>query len=793
MRQPTSWVWLLAVAACAQTSLPPVIEPRGAQNEVTLTAAPSTVTPGGLLRVAGLNLATEEWKASGLPLPLKLGEPALEVLVANRPAALLEAGPARIVCQVPVDAPLGLMPVVVRRGEMVSRAARVNVVRLAPAVRTENGSGYGVAKGAGQGELKLRATGLGRTDPEVETGAAGPAAPLDAVRLLVGGLPVEVEVSLSADAPGEFDLRGAAPKGAQAGDMVQLLAGGVLGQLTAFGNRARAQMDYLPLPEGFGDPRGMAAADLRHAFVMLNGARDADGCYASWLFDFGAKSVVKQDACASSPNRQAATPWLTPLNTGLLAGWLAPLENDVANGISRRLRILNPALEQALDVELPFAGQGLSVQPDGSLLAVAAGGDAAVRIDPRTGVVAEATPPAAGGGGGAAGGNPLQQALANREIDLGDGVKRMILSQAPRQWTAAGVPLIVADDAEGKTNPQLVLVTNRLEVVGTKPFADGWLPVVPPAAPVVVRPGQPAPAPQPTFVPLEVDPQTRTAYALARKADDSRHALMLFGLDETPARALEFPEGWFAAACTNAVPLFTLELTRRIALFATRTPETAFKTLCPARGLVELTLGAQPGARVTELPGQGAVNVSAGINDVNDYLYGTDADPTLQGAAGTLFVFDSASESAVRMDVPAGATSFAQARPLPELNAVLALARGSAAGDEGLVYFDLASAEARLLPTPDGFQSVQIAAVFPATRKLLARAIRTGGAGSQYVIYDLLTYDATVMANPEGVAFAGVLPGGTPLERISVKSASAAAVGYNRARQAAGVVLLKLN
>lgn len=801
---------LAALPAAAQIALPPVLEPRGAQNDVTLMPAPGAVSPGGWLRLSGLNFtAASEWKAGATPLPTRVGEPALEVLIANRPAGLLEVGPTRILCQVPLETPQGVVPVLVRRGEQASRAARILVQRLAPAMRTANGSGYGPAKGAAAGsELSLRATGVGQSEPEVESGAAGPAdppaVPAEVVRLLVGGLQAEARVTLARDIPGEFEIRATAPQGAQAGDVLQLVAGGVAGALATYGSRPRAQLEFLPLPEGLSDPRGMVAADLRHAWTAVNAARGEDGCYATWLFDFGRKQVTSQEGCPAAVNRQAAAAWLAPLNTALLASWLGPLETEPANGISKRIRILNPAVAQALDVELPFAGQGMQAQADGGLLVLSPAGEAA-RIDPQTGEVSEAQPPPGAGGGGAApgaGGNALNQAMQSREIDLGDGVKRRILSQPPRQATAAGVPLVVADDAEGKSRPQLVLVTQRLEVLGTRPFPEGWQPVVPPAQPVQVRPGQPAPPVQPTYVPLEMDPQTRTAYTLARRADDSRHGLALFALDDSPARALEFPEGWFAATCTSNIPLFNLELTRRVALFAARSAESAFRPLCSARGLIEATLGAQPSARVSELPGQGAVNVSAGINDVNDYLYGTDADPTLQGASGALYVFDSASEVAARLDAPAGVTAFVQARPLPELNAVVALGRATVAGDEGIVYFDLTASEARLLPAPDGFASVQIAALFPATRKLLARGIRTGATGVQYIVYDLATFDATVVPNPEGVASVGALPpaqgaaaGPQPavLERISPKSGSVVALGYNRARQPVGVALLKLN
>jgi uncharacterized protein (TIGR03437 family) len=799
-----TFVFLGATAALAQVELPPVLQPRGAQNEFTRRPAPDTVSAGGILRLTGLNFVmASEWRAGSLPLPVEYGTPPVRVSIGNRHAGLMYVSPTVILCQVPVDAPQGVMQVTVQRGEQVSRAIRFNVQRAAPALRTQSAAGYGQAEGASAGSaLDLRAMGLGRTEPAVESGWAGsadaPSTPADPVRLLIDGMAVNARITLSATTPGEFEIQAEPVETAQPGDVVQLIAAGNLNHLVTFDRRLRPSLSFLPLPEGLTDPRALIAADLRHALAGVNSGRNEEGCYESWVFDFARSRATRQDGCLTAANRQAATPLVAPANTGLLAAWLGPPEADPANGVSNRLRIINPASDKPVDVLLPFTGQTIQALPNGSLLSVSPGGEA-VRIDPDSGEVESTTPVTNNPVPGAGVGGALNAAIQAREIDLGDGVKRRILSQPPRQATAAGVPLVVADNAEGTVNPQLVLVNNRLDILGTKPFPPGWLPLLPPAQIVTPRPGQPPPAPQPAFVPVDLDVLTRTSYVLARRSDDSRHGLAFFTADEAPARSVEFPESWFAAACTSAIPLFNLELTRRIGVFGTRTPEAGFRAQCPARGLIEVGLGPQATARVSEVPGQGSVNISAGINDVNDYLYATDSDPAQQGAATSMYIFDSASESALRMDLPGGMNSFVQPRPLYELNAILALARNAAPGDEGFIYFDLATGETRLLPTPEGFTALQFAAVFPATRKLLARGIRRGGSGSGYIIFDLMSFDSIVVDNPEGIAFVGALPATQPpaqgvvLERFSPKSNSVVAMGYNAARRPVGLVLLRLH
>ena len=159
--------------------------------------------------------------------------------------------------------------------------------------------------------------------------------------------------------------------------------------------------------------------------------------------------------------------------------------------------------------------------------------------------------------------------------------------------------------------------------------------------------------------------------------------------------------------------------------------------------------------------------------------------------------------------MPADVASFTNISPIPELNAVVALATNRVNGDAGIVFFDLELASSRLMPTPEGFAAVTIASVFPATRKLVARGTKANNAGTNYLIYDLVTGDLRIIDNPPGVAFVGTVPaqapapGGQPvpgqvqqnpvLQSINGKSNIIEAVGYGADRKQAGVMLIRVH
>ncbi|MBI5086131.1 MAG: hypothetical protein HZB13_16220 [Acidobacteria bacterium] len=765
---------LLASAAAAQMA--PVVNPRGVRNEFSLRPAPAAAAPGSLVRVTGINLGgPESWKAQGAPLPTEVGTPPVQVLINNRAAGLAEVSPGAIVCQVPEDLPPGQALLVVKRGEAQSRAARFELRRLAPVLRSLDGSGFGAAEAAREGTtVRLRAMGLGQEEP---------------VRVLLDGVPAVAATAPAAERPGEVEIRLEEPAGAQPGDMVQLVAGGVLGNLLTYGRQGKSSVAWLRLPEELADLKSVVQPDLRSGLAVASGARTTEGCYPSWIMDFGKESVTPMEGCPTAANRQAVTAFVPVLNTGLLTAFLGPVEDDPTNGISPRLRIVNPQLAGPLDVVLPFAAAGVAAQPDGQILALGPGGNSA-RVNVETGELSEGPPLLPGPGTGGATG-AIQTIVRDREIDLGDGVKRKVLSGMPRQLVAQMAPLVVADDAAGTQNPKAVFIDLQGQVQLVKEFPQGWQPLVPPTAPP--PPSQGGPAPALSLVPADVDAATRLYYAVSKSEDGTKHGVVAFPANENPARVVEFPEGWYVSACTNNIAVFPLELTQRLALFGTKVRERQFRAQCTARGFVEFDLRPQGVTRAFELPGQGEFNVTGGANEINDFLYGTDADPVQRGASSTMFVFDSATEAVFRMDLPGGVASFMQPRPFAELNLVVAMARERVPGDQGIVLFDLEKGEAQLLPTPADFDTMQFLSIMPGTLKLVAKGMRSGGSGSQYLIFDLLTRDLEMVANPERVVWVGAAQGATIAgERVNPKSNSVMAVGFDAERKAAGLMLIKI-
>jgi hypothetical protein len=76
-------------------------------------------------------------------------------------------------------------------------------------------------------------------------------------------------------------------------------------------------------------------------------------------------------------------------------------------------------------------------------------------------------------------------------------------------------------------------------------------------------------------------------------------------------------------------------------------------------------------------------------------------------------------------------------------------------------------------------------------------------AGSQLLVYDMISGDLQIIANPAGVAWAGPppavpTPGQPPqqtpaLQHFSPRSNAVHVVGYGANRQAAGVILVRIN
>jgi uncharacterized protein (TIGR03437 family) len=817
------WLALLAAlgTAAAQPPTGPVVSPRGVVNAFTQQPAPSVVAPGGIVHVNGLSLGPPGGvKSTETPLPTQLGEPPIEVLINGKPVPLFSADPERIVAQVPWEAEVGLARVTVRRGGVESKPARIQIAALDPSVRTADGNGYGEVAGKLNGQvLTISAFGVGPTQPKVGNGEPGPedppARPRTAVEAFVGGLPAKSVAVLSKERVGEFDIRLEVPPGAQPGDVITLTAGTRAAGFrpanpATYQKLASPEVQFVPSPEGAPEFRGLVTSDLRGNFLIASGPRDDSGCYASYLFDVAGKKATKIDNCLTTSARNAASPVVAANDGSALAALIGPPQGEPPGGISSKVQIFNP-LRDPLVVELEEAASQIAPGASGDFEAVLPGTPPRrVTIDSQTGDVLPAGPAQ----GGARGVPNLPGAVL--KIDLGEGLTHVLAAQALPQNLFA---VIVGDDADHPKKAKIAMLNAKGEVRATKDFPEAWLPLVAPPPPQ--RPGAGAgggagggaaapAAGAARRVSINLDQLKGVFYVLVRNADNSKHALVAFGSEDTPPTLVSFPESWFVAACSPNLPLYNLELSRKLAFLGSRVAETEVKDPCPGAGFLLLDLEAQSVAAI-QLPGQGQFDADgAASGDVNDYIYGSNTDPSRRNTADTLFVLDSVTSSAFRMDLPPGITTFAAPRTIPAMNALVAVAMNTNQGDAGLVFFDLDRAEARVFPVPEGFAVVNLMDVFATTRKLVARGNKSGGAGFQCLIYDLLTGDLLMPDYPDGVASVGGppprlaqppggAPGGTPapqtaqlLQRVNTKANMVTGFAYNSEGKQVGVVVVRV-
>lgn len=824
------FVLLVCLPLATLGQMSPVVSPRGVVNAFTQQPAPTAVAPGGLLWVNGLNLGPPEgFKAASAPWPVQVGEPPLSVLINGRPAAIQSATPQRVVVQVPWELNAGLSQVVVRKGEVQSRPARFFINALVPSVRTQDDKGYGEAALEGSGALiTLSGSGFGPAEPRPDIGAAGqkdpPASARATVRVWVGGTQANASAALSSERPGEFDIQIEVPAEAKPGDLITVLANNASANRTTY-KRAAAEVKFLAMPEGAGEMRSIGGSDLKGDFVVTNGARGEDGCYAGYVFDFAKASARKLEDCLVAANRAAPTPFTSSVDGAAVGALLGPAEGEAPNGVSAKMLVLNPAMADPMKTELPGAALTVGTAEGGNLSALIPGTPPKqVMVDVKTGEVREMTLPGLLPGAGAGGGVVN---LANLTVDLGDGVKHVL--SIPVALAQQRIAVVVGDDEDKPAKAKLAVLNQRLELQTSVDFPEGYVPLVPPAPqtpqlpPGGVLPGLPGGGAGGAVVVLRAlrvvvnfDAQTRTLYVVSAKADGSAHGLVSFEGDELRAEALPLPAGWYVPACTAQIELFSLELSRRLALLGSQTLENGIRNPCPANGFILVDLAQRQMAAVA-LPGSGQFGAGT-ADELNDYVYGFNVDTTRQGRAETLYVLDGVTASAFRMDLPPEITSFGQLQPVRELGALVGLATNRVNGDAGLVYFDLEQASGRLLPTPNGFASVQLAGVFTATRKLVARGTKTGGTGSQYLIYDLMNGDLAFVANPKDVAFVGTAQvaqaqqpgqgGGVPgqpgqpgqpaqqqipmLQRLNAKAGMVAAVCYNDQREQVGVMWFRV-
>ena len=661
--------------------------------------------------------------------------------------------------------------------------------------------------------LKLSTMGLGATDVRVPDGEPGnpdgSIKPRANVDLWIGGILANSATTLSPDRVGEFDITADLPAGAQLGDVVSVVVNNQSANRATYQKKSGVDVQFLGIPDGAPDFRALTSSDLRGSYLLMNGARDDRGCYLSYLFDFSVPKATAIDGCLTAANRNANSPFMISNEGSAIAALSGPPGADPAAGVSANVAIFNPALASRLAVTLPSSATNLASAPGGNFSAILAGTPPKiVTVDSMTGEVAEVQAAVGGGGGGGGGGIGN---LLNLTVDLGGGLTHVLAAPVAISPTQFGV--IVGDDPDKPKAAKYAVINARGEAASTKDFPGGYLPLVPPAAPAQAGggggglPGLPGGLPNPLArlrLPTSTDTNARVLYVLSTKSDGSKHALVGFSLAAAEPKAVEFPDGWFAAACTNNISIFNLELANRMALLGSRDSDPAFKTTCPASGYITMDLANQA-VGTQELGGSGQFNAAGGnASDVNDYVYGANTDPQRRGISDTLYVLDGVSNSTFRFDLPPDVASFGQITEVPVIGALVALGTNRTLGDAGLVLFDLESAKTKLLPTPEGFASVQLVSIFTTTRKLIAKGNKANNAGSQFLVYDLLSGDLTIVPNNPGVVFVGTVPQVAPtpgqqpqavvnLQRANNKADTIQAATFGADRKQNGVMIVRVN
>ena len=193
------------------------------------------VAPGGLISVIGSGLSPTNVATSQVPMPTALGESCLSVNGIALP--LLFVSGTQINAQLPFNIE-GSSQMMLRTPGGVSNNLNFTILPTAPSVfRTSDAATVVRAANnlvvsdanpvlAGD-ELTIYATGLGRTSPAVETGAAAPSNPLAAAmtqpNVTLSGMPLRVDYAgLTPGGVGVYQINVRIPGGITAGSSVPL-------------------------------------------------------------------------------------------------------------------------------------------------------------------------------------------------------------------------------------------------------------------------------------------------------------------------------------------------------------------------------------------------------------------------------------------------------------------------------------------------------------------------------------------------------------------------------------------
>jgi uncharacterized protein (TIGR03437 family) len=733
-------------AVWAQTK--PVVLPRGIVNAFTQLPAPALVGRGGIVQINGLNLGPPGGlKATDKKLPAQLGD--VQVLINGKPAPLYSVDVGTIIAQVPVDATPGTAELIVQRAAGSSPPAHFIIQPVDPSIRTADGSGFGMPWGTISGRtVTLSGSGLGPTDPVLESGVASAATPTAPIDAFIGGMRTTATAAASTTRVGEFDIQVDVPTGAQQGDLISIVVGNRSANPTTFQTMNSPTVRAVPIPDGSPDFTSIADTDLNGNFLIATSARDANGCYSGVVFDLLRRTSTPIPDCLTTAARD---PIIAPPNSNVLGALIGPPQGTPPAPISATLALYGPNLDAPLSVSLPSAVAAVAPAAGGNLCALVPGTPPqTVLINGQTGEVTN-QPCGATAALGAAGGGGI---IPNLNID---GLTAQLSPAAPLGQGRSAV--LVADNADRPTKVEFAIVNQGGNKVLSKPFPDGWQPLFTPAAlqPPNGAPGPVAPVARFRTVAF-IHPSGPSYYTLVNNSDNSKQAMVSFPFTQADPALVPFPDGWFVAGCLPNIAVFDIQLSSSKVLPASRDATLATKTACNADGFLQLNLDSQS-ITATALPSQAQVDVRA-MSVLNDYVYGF--NPTAARAAtDTVFTFDGATGSLLTPQGPPNSIS-GFATPLqqvPDLNLLLSEATNRTAGDAGLILIDLDNQVTTLLPLPDGFDSVSAQGIYLATRKVVGIGVRSGGRGSQFIMYDLSSDSVTVVPNPPGIAFVGARPG----------------------------------
>lgn len=758
---------MLAVGSAGATDLPQTTV-RGVHNGVTMGPAPAPVARGGIIAVIGTGLAPDLLQANATPLPLSLGDPAVEVLIDGIPAPLYFVSPEQIKAQVPWDVEPGWADVLVRLGGVDSLPMPVQVFDADPDLFLHEGTSSVIAQSvpdvddpaatpaSGSAALSLGApgspsatgevldagavvapgqviavyaAGLGQTEPPLVTGAPAPSAgglvPLEPQRAYMGGLPAAISsVGPSEELVGVFEMHVEMPELAGPGEVLRWYVG----------NRSAAAVVGAPSPPAARymavEPRGedpavrLQRSDLNPLFVAVNGVPDEiDFCYRNiQLLDFRREASAMLSTCVfpSNPNAQnegAYRPFELSWGTPFLAA-LAEPSADVSDGLTDRLLLLDTAAGSESLLDLSAAADRLQS---------GFGATRPLRLQrPLAGTFTLVEPES----------SEQQELAGNQPLPEPLDVDGRTTTVAQPVNFAGGYRLrVLGRPEEAESVDAIAVLYNReASIVANVPFPEGWLPVAPPRS--INNQGQP--------VGTSLAPTTggfrgnQVAYLVVRSAAGTGDAVLVLrpAFPEDPEAPLPeaidvsmsvvpFPAGSYATSCGPLVRWQRIVLTRTLAILGSGEAMDEFANprdsqLCTGDRLV-LFSTATEAIRTVESPKPlelGAKGV------VRDFLYFADGGREVPlEAPRAIHVFDGVSETFNEIPLPddlgitihplltqrmvgtARIVAPATTGP-PRENPRTGALQPPIPGNRGLVVVQLADGSVTHLALPEGYQRI---------------------------------------------------------------------------------------